>query len=77
MSQFLMVAPEGWTDVTEGWSNSSGDVGHLSMLIGSKNWVDVQSELQSADINGPEGTVLVGATLMSLDDGTHLWVRFE
>lgn len=77
MSDLLVVVPEGWTDVTEGWNNSSADMTHISMLISDKNWVDVQTELQGADINGPDGTTLTGASFLTLDDGVHLWVRFE
>lgn len=77
MSDLLVVVPEGWTDVTAGWAASSGDFTHVSMLINDKNWVDVQTVLQASDINAPEGTVLTGATFMSMEDGAHLWVRFE
>ena len=77
MSEFLMVVPEGWTDFTAKWNESSADFAHISALINDKNWADVQTELQGADITGPEGTTLTGATLLSLTDGVHLWVRFE
>ena len=77
MSELLVVVPDGWTDFTEGWNNSSGDMQHISMLILDKNWVDVATELQGADITGPAGTSLTGATFMTLGDGTHLWARFE
>lgn len=77
MSDLLVVVPPGWTDATEGWKNSSGDMTHIAMLINDRNWVDVQQELQGADITGPVGTFLTGATFMALEDGVHLWVRFE
>lgn len=77
MSSLLVVVPAGWTDYTEQWNASSGDMLHISMLINDKNWPDVAYELQGADITGPEGTTLTGASFMSLDDGVHLWARFE
>ena len=42
MSGILVVVPQGWTDETEKWNNSSGDMLHISMLINDKNWADVR-----------------------------------
>ncbi len=77
MSDLLVIVPEGWADVTDKWNESGADIAHITMLINDRNWVDVQSELQGADINAPEGKVLTGASFLTLDDGIHLWVRFE
>lgn len=78
MSDFLMVVPEGWTDVTVKLGESGADLALLAEIVGNKNWTDLQTELQGADINCPEGTTsITGASILTLDDGVHLWVKFE
>jgi hypothetical protein len=77
MSDLLVVVPEGWTDVTEGWQASSGNMTEIAPMFTDGNWVDAQYALQGCDINPPPGKALTGATFVLLGDGVHLWVRWE
>lgn len=77
MSDLLVVVPPGWTDETEKWNAANSEIQLITQLINDKNWVDVTTELQAADIVPPSGSVVSGASFMTLDDGVHLWVRYE
>lgn len=75
MSDFLVVVPEGWVEVTADWIGANYSVEEVQYMISTESWTDLEPILQHRG-ELPEGKHVIGATLVLMSDGYHLWVNF-
>ena len=74
MSEFLMVVPEGWTEVApEAWAGMSLD--DLSRWIAEGSFYDFDALLEASG-QLPEGQAVVNARLFRAGAIDRLWVLF-
>jgi hypothetical protein len=81
MSDFLMVAPEGWveienaTDIVDNWPSGSEDA--VFSMIASGEFASLEPILEDNGLM-PQGQTIVEAQAFKLVDGSlRLWVRFS
>ena len=75
MSDFLVVVPVGWEEVPSGWIGESNSIEEVNYMISQEAWGDIEAVLITASAV-PEGKHILGAKLVTLQDGHHLWVIF-
>lgn len=75
MSDFLMIIPEGWTEVPADWIDVSITASEAQFWITQEAWRDIEDIL--ADYEAvPEGKHVINARLIPTELGFRLWVVF-
>lgn len=71
MSEFLMIVPEGWTEVDANWIIDSGSYEEVSNWVQQEDWQSLANGLAAADL---AVSGVVNARLFN--DGTRLrlWI---
>lgn len=77
MSDFLLVVPEGWTEIPNvpEWIGTVAPVEQLTFAIAQEAWGDIESILSSM-VALPAGESVVQARLIQTDTGYRFWVKF-
>ncbi len=76
MSEFLMVVPVNWTEVTTDWIVVSTTPEEVQFWLAQEAWEDIENIFAPRG-EVPPGKHVVNARMIQIENGYRMWVLFE